>query len=593
MFDKVLIANRGEIAIRVIRTCRDLGIATVAVYSDADRSAKHVKMANEAVHIGPSESAASYLDVDKIIGAAIETGAQAIHPGYGFLSERADFARAVDDAGLVLIGPPPESMEQMGEKVAARKTAIAAEFPIVPGTTSELRSVDDVIEFGNNHGWPVAIKAAYGGGGRGLKVVQGPSGAADGLEGAQREGLSYFGSDICYVERYLDNAHHVEIQILADRYGNAVAIGERDCSTQRRNQKLIEESPAVVIDNNMRGAMYADATRLAVSVGYVGVGTIECLVQNDKYYFLEMNTRLQVEHCVTEEVHGIDLVEAQLRVASGDKLWFSQEDVVARGHSIECRINAEDPSTFMPTPGNITEYHAPSGPGIRVDAGFGSGDEINPFYDNLVAKLIVTGDNRDQARRRALRALREFEIGGLTTNIAAHQSILRSDDFARGRVTTRWVETVWTPPPAAPTTHDNHDADPGTPRHTGTPRHNPERRSVTVEVGNRRFDVTVWAPESGFGARPSKSQKNPKRRSRSRSAASSGPPGAVTAPMQGTVLGVKVENGQTVESGDALVVIEAMKMENTITSPADGVVSGLAVTVGDSVGAGHVVLVIE
>ena len=583
LFDKILIANRGEIAIRVMRTARELGIGTVAVYSDIDRDARHVRYADEAVHIGANPPAESYLNIERILTAAAETGADAIHPGYGFLSEKPEFVRAVTAAGIAFMGPPPEAMELMGEKVTARKTAIGAAFPVVPGTTEAITAASDVVEFGGEYGWPVAIKAAHGGGGRGLKVVQDPNDAQEALEAAQREGEAYFGSDVCYIERYLDKAHHVEVQLLADKMGNAVAIGERDCSTQRRHQKLIEESPAVVVDDDIRTRMYADAVNLAKAVNYESAGTIECLVQDGDFYFLEMNTRLQVEHCVSEEVYGIDLVAAQIRIAAGEELGFGQPDVAARGHSIELRINAEDAAAnFMPTPGKIDVYQAPGGPGVRVDAGFGEGDEISDAYDNLVAKLVVWAEDRELARERALRALDELEIEPVVTNIPAHRSILAHEDFASGLVTTKWVEESWTPPSAATAPTGDTDDEPLT------------EREMTVEVGGRRFEVKLWAPESQLApaagaAAPAKKAK----RRESAGAAAASQPGAVTSPMQGTVLKLLAETGQAVDEGDNLAVIEAMKMENNVKAAASGTVTDIKVAEGDSVGAGDVILIVE
>lgn len=588
MFNKILIANRGEIAIRVIRSCRELGILTVAVYSDFDRNARYVRLADEAVHIGPNAPAESYLNADRIVGAALETGAEAVHPGYGFLSEQADFARAVASAGMTLVGPPPEAMELMGEKVTARKTALATGFPVVPGTADPLRDADEIVAFGNEYGWPVAIKAAYGGGGRGLKVVHTPEDAPEALEAARREGESYFGSGLCYLERYLDKAHHVEVQVLADTYGNAVAIGERDCSAQRRHQKLIEESPAIVVDDDIRARMFEDAVRLSTSVGYVSAGTVECLVQEDEFYFLEMNTRLQVEHCVTEQVYGIDLVAAQIRIAAGEPLWFGQEDIVPRGHAIECRVNAEDAlQGFLPSPGRISRYVEPGGPGVRIDSGFCAGDEISQFYDNLVAKLIVWGEDREQARRRALRALGEFDIGGVVTNIPAHASIIGHQDFISGDVTTRWVEDVWEPPePEAESPPVGEEEDATEPL---------VERTATVEVGERRFDVKMWVPESHVlrpeVGGPSRARKRERRSGATSTAVGLG--GAVTAPMQGTVLKVLVTEGQTVSAGDPLLVVEAMKMENNICATADGTVTEIKVAAGDSVGAGDVILIVD
>ncbi|MCC7077695.1 MAG: carbamoyl phosphate synthase [Acidimicrobiia bacterium] len=581
MFEKILIANRGEIAIRVMRTCREMGIGTVAVYSDFDRHSRHVLYADEAYHLGGNAPAESYLNTDRIIAAARETGASALHPGYGFLAENSDFARAITAAGVVWIGPPPEAIDQMGDKVSSRKVAIAAGVDPVPGTTEECTSASEVVAFGTEHGWPVAIKAAYGGGGKGLRVAYDPEDAGEALEGAQREGEAYFGNGACYLERYLEHPHHVEIQVLADAHGNAVWIGERDCSAQRRHQKLVEETPSPVVDDGLRGRMGQAAVSLAKHVGYENAGTIECLVQDGEFWFLEMNTRLQVEHCVTEMTAGLDLVAAQIRIAAGEPLWFRQEDVERRGHAIEMRINAEDPVEFLPSPGLITGYREPGGFGVRVDGGYGEGFEVSQFYDNLVAKLIVWGEDRETARLRALRALGEFEVAGVLTNIPAQKLILDHADFAAGVVTTKWVE--------------NHldlsvlDTDAAAVEAaTSEPK---VERTLTVEVGARRFDVKVWMPESQVGTTAGAAPKKKKRATRQ--ATGGGDTGSVTAPMQGTVLKILVATGDKVTAGEAVVVLEAMKMENSISATGDGTVKEIKVAEGDTVGAGEVLLVIE
>ncbi|MCE7883748.1 MAG: acetyl-CoA carboxylase biotin carboxylase subunit [Actinobacteria bacterium ATB1] len=586
MFDKILIANRGEIAIRVMRTCREMGIATVAVYSDFDREARHVLYADEAMHLGGNTPAESYLNTDRIIAAARETGAQAIHPGYGFLAENSGFARAVREAGITWIGPPPEAIDQMGDKVSSRKVAIAAAVDPVPGTTEACMSSDEVIAFGTENGWPVAIKAAYGGGGKGLRVAHSEEEAAEALQGAQREGEAYFGNGECYLERYLERPHHVEVQILADAHGNAVWIGERDCSAQRRHQKLVEETPSPVVDDDLRTRMGDAAVRLAKHVGYQNAGTIECLVQDGEFWFLEMNTRLQVEHCVTEMTAGIDLVSAQIRIAAGEALWFDQDHLDRRGHAIEMRINAEDPVLFLPSPGFITRYREPGGFGVRVDSGYGEGFEVSQFYDNLVAKLIVWGENREEATARALRALGEFEITGIRTNIPAQKLILGHDDFAAGVVTTKWVE--------------NHLdlsslAEIDVPEAESVSGEEPEpriERTVTVEVGARRYEVKVFVPESQAGQAAAPAVRKKKKRGL-RDSAAGADSGSVTTPMQGTVLKILAEVGDQVTAGEAVVVLEAMKMENNINATRDGIVKEIRVAEGDTVGAGEILLVIE
>ena len=584
MFDRVLIANRGEIAVRVIRTCREMGIATVAVYSELDRDAMHVRLADEAYPLGGQTAAESYLNTDAIVDAIVRSGADAVHPGYGFFSENADFARAIAAQGVTFIGPPPEAVEVMGDKISSRRAAESAGVSGVPGQTEPVTDPKEVLSFGDSFGWPVAIKAAFGGGGRGMKVVAGPDEVVEAMESAQREAQAYFGRPEIYLEKYLDWPRHIEMQVLADSHGNALWLGERDCSCQRRHQKLIEESPAPDFPDEARRAMGEAAVTVAKACGYVNAGTVEFLYQGGDFFFLEMNTRLQVEHPVTELVTGLDLVEWQLRVASGEALGFSQDDVERRGHAIEVRINAEDPTNgrFTPSPGNIRTFHAPAGPGVRLDAGYESGDVVSQYYDNLVAKLIVWGSDREKARHRMLRALGETRVEGVSTTIPAHLAILEHDDFVNARHSTRWVEervdlsgltAASTAPPSPPEEED-------------VPR---VLREVTAEVDGRRYSVKLWVPEvagsqSGrTGGRPSKPRA---------SMAGTGS-GTVTVPMQGTIVKVLVAPGDAVEVGQTICVLEAMKMENSITAEKDGTIKEIRVAAGDSVGPGDVAAVIE
>ena len=590
---KVLIANRGEIAVRVIRTCRELGVATVAVYSDLDRDALHVRLADEAYSLGGQTAAESYLNTEAILDVIEKSGADAVHPGYGFFSENTDFARAITERGVTFIGPPPEAIEVMGDKISSRHAAERVGVSGVPGRSEVLQSPDEVTAFGDEFGWPVAIKAAYGGGGRGMKVVAGPDQAAEALESAKRESLSYFGRDECYVERYLAWPRHVEMQIIADTHGNTLWLGERDCSAQRRHQKLIEESPAPNFPDDVRRAMGEASVKVARACGYVNAGTVEFLYQDGEFFFLEMNTRLQVEHPVTELVTGLDLVEWQLRVASGEALGFTQDDVRRNGHAIEVRINAENPAggAFTPSPGTISRFLMPGGPGVRLDSGYASGDTVSQFYDNLVAKLVVWGHDREAARRRMLRAIDETVIDGVATTLPADVAILSHPDFVAGEHSTNWVEqsldltgmvSVGTEAPPAPATPDGEEAAPRV------------LRDVTAEVDGRRYQVKLWVPDlgdavvaSGGGASKAAGPKRPK------AAASGAGSGTVAVPMQGTIVKVLVVEGDTVEVGQTVCVLEAMKMENNVIAERAGMVKEVRVQAGESVGPGDVIAVIE
>jgi len=589
MFSKVLVANRGEIAVRVIRACRELGIGSVAVYSDLDRDALHVRLADEAFALGGQTAAESYLNTEAILDVIERSAAEAVHPGYGFFSENADFARGITGRGVAWVGPPPEAMEMMGDKISARRAAERAGVAGVPGRTEPCTSADEVIDFGEEFGWPIAVKAAYGGGGRGMKVVGDAASAADALESAQREALSYFGRDECYLERYLPWPRHVEMQIISDTHGNHVWIGERDCSAQRRHQKLVEESPAPGFTPELREAMGAASVKLADSCGYVNAGTVEFLFQDGEFWFLEMNTRLQVEHPVTELVSGIDLVAEQIQVAAGEPLSFTQDDVSLRGWAIEARINAEDPTggAFLPSPGRLTSLTIPHGFGVRWDGGYESGDEISQFYDNLVGKLIVWGADRDAARRRMLRALDELEVGGVATTAPAHVAILSHPDFAAGEHSTKWVEERLD-------LSDLRAAPDGPPATDGSDEK--IERAVDVEVNGKRYAVKMWVPASqvmdGSGGGGS-SRPRPRPVGTGSSGSASADPGQVTAPMQGTIVKLMVEVGQEVAAGDSVVVLEAMKMENNVMADKDGTVASIGVAVGETVSAGDVLITID
>jgi acetyl-CoA/propionyl-CoA carboxylase biotin carboxyl carrier protein len=588
VLNKILIANRGEIAVRVVRTCREMGIGTVAVYSNLDRDALHVRMADEAYSLGGETAAESYLNTQAILDAIEKSGADGVHPGYGFFSENTDFARAITDRGVTFIGPPPEAIEVMGDKISSRHAAERAGVAGVPGRSEPLTSPDEVVAFGEEHGWPVAIKAAFGGGGRGMKVVSGAAEAADAMESAAREAQAYFGRPEIYLERYLTWPRHVEMQVLGDQHGTTLWIGERDCSAQRRHQKLVEESPAPAFPDEVRQAMGAAAVKVSQACGYYNAGTVEFLYEDGQFYFLEMNTRLQVEHPVTEMTTGLDLVEWQIRIASGEPLTFGQEDIERRGHAIEVRINAEDPTggKFSPSPGTIHAFRQPAGPGVRLDAGYETGDTVSQHYDNLVAKLIVWAQDRESARRRMLRAIGETRITGVATTLPAHEVILSHPDFAAATHSTKWVEDSLDLSELGKAASGS--VVPAVPSEDDVPM---VQRDVTAEVDGRRFSVRLWVPDLGtvaVGGRPAARAK----RAASHAVAGTGS-GQVTVPMQGTIVKVLVSVGDVVEVGQAICLLEAMKMENAVAAEKDGVVKEVRVSAGDPVGAGDVVAVIE
>ncbi|MFG2228490.1 acetyl/propionyl/methylcrotonyl-CoA carboxylase subunit alpha [Streptomyces sp. NPDC048723] len=584
---KVLIANRGEIAVRVARACRDAGIASVAVYADPDRDALHVRAADEAFALGGDTPAASYLDISKVLQAAADSGADAIHPGYGFLSENADFAQAVIDAGLTWIGPPPQAIRDLGDKVAARHIAQRAGAPLVAGTPDPVSGADEVVEFAKEHGLPIAIKAAFGGGGRGLKVARTLEEVPELYDSAVREAVAAFGRGECFVERYLDKPRHVETQCLADSHGNVVVVSTRDCSLQRRHQKLVEEAPAPFLTEAQNAELYAASKAILKEAGYVGAGTVEFLVSADGLIsFLEVNTRLQVEHPVTEEVSGIDLVREMFRIADGEELGYG--DPVLRGHSIEFRINGEDPGRgFLPAPGTVTKFAAPSGPGVRLDAGVESGSVIGPAWDSLLAKLIVTGATREQALQRAARALAEFEIEGMATAIPFHRAVVADPAFAPTdgspfTVFTRWIETEFVneiPAFTAPAAEDTEDE--------------PGRETVVVEVGGKRLEVSL---PSSLGMTLARTAAAGGAKPKRRAAKKSGPAASgdtLASPMQGTIVKVAVEEGQQVNEGDLVVVLEAMKMEQPLNAHRSGTVVGLSAEVGASVTSGATICEIK
>jgi acetyl-CoA/propionyl-CoA carboxylase biotin carboxyl carrier protein len=584
VFSKVLVANRGEIAIRIFRTLRELGIGSVAVYSDADRNSAHVAYADEAYLVGGGAASESYLNQERILDAARRAGAEAIHPGYGFLAENATFARACLEAGVVWIGPPPEAIEAMGSKIEARERMRAAGVPIVPGVTQAVESADEVRRLGDELGWPIAIKASAGGGGRGLKVVRDAGEAERALESARREGEAYFSDAAVYVERYLEDPRHVEVQVLADAHGNVIHLGERDCTIQRRHQKLIEETPSPAVDDALRSHIGAIAIDAARAVGYQSAGTVEGLLSRDgEYFFLEMNTRIQVEHTITEMVTGLDLIREQVLVAAGEKLSLRQDDVQLTGHAIECRINAEDVGNgFLPAPGTITAYHEPAGPGVRIDSGVVAGSEISPLYDPMIAKLVVHGVDREHARRRMLRALDELVVEGVKTLIGFHKALLTHPCFIKGETCHGLVESELLAARAA-------ELENGRSVLPTETRAAAVREAVrAIEVDGRRFDVRVLRPEPPFA------ELARRRRERERARTSGGAGrDAIVSPMQGTVLAVEVAEGDEVQPGQVVCIVEAMKMENEVHAHRAGRITELSVAAGEPVKTGQVICVIS
>jgi acetyl-CoA/propionyl-CoA carboxylase biotin carboxyl carrier protein len=574
VFEKVLVANRGEIAVRIIRALREMGASSVAVYSDADRGALHTRLADEAYHVGPTPASESYLNVVRLIEVAKRSGAEAVHPGYGFLAESAPFARAVTEAGLVWVGPHPEAIETMGSKVESRRIMARAGVPITPGSEEPIESADSIFEFAAEHGYPVAVKASAGGGGKGLAVAHNKREAESAFERASREGEAYFGDGSVYLERYLPSPRHVEIQILRDRHGNAVHLGERDCSIQRRHQKLVEECPSPAIDPGMREEMGQAAVHAAEAVGYDNVGTVEFLVQDDEFFFLEMNTRVQVEHPVTEEVTGVDIVQTGIRIAAGESLPFSQEDVSWRGHAIEVRVNAEDPGRgFAPSPGVVIAYEEPGGPGVRVDSSLRGPGVVPEAYDPLFAKLIVRGADRGDALRRLRRALSEFRVEGISTTLPFHRALLEDEVFASGEYTTGFM--------AERLQGMEIEASPV----TGAAEAGKGSREVEVEVNGKLFRVRLYEETREKGV--------PLRRKGSVTQRATMGGGAVLAPMQGTIVKVLVEEGQEVEANEAVCVLEAMKMESEIRTQRAGKIKEVLVEAGNTVRSGEPLVVLE
>src|SRR5256885_7265663 len=579
-FDSVLVANRGEIAIRICRTLRELGLGSVAVYSEADRGALHVSYADEAYLIGPPPAAESYLKIETIVDTAQRAGAGAVHPGYGFLAENAAFARAVEAAGLTWIGPPPDAIELMGSKTRARQAMLAAGVPIIPGTTDPVGSVEELLALGEELGFPLLIKAAAGGGGKGMEIVESPAGAERAFETARRQGLSYFANPDVYVEKLVVDPRHVEVQVLADSHGNVIHLGERDCTIQRRHQKLVEETPSPAVDRELRVRIGEIGVNAARAAGYRSAGTIEgLLTRAGEYFFMEMNTRIQVEHTVTEEVTGVDLVREQIRIALRERLSLAQADVELRGHAIECRINAEDVAKgFLPSPGLVTVYREPSGPGVRVDSGVAAGNEVSGVYDPMIAKLIVYGVDREHARRRMLRALDEFVIEGPKTLLGFHKALLEHECFVRGETCQGIVESAELATRGA-------ELDGSGPVGSPLPGRAVERVR-TVEVEGRRFEVRVHEREQPW-------RELARRRAERARAGTAGGTDTIVSPMQGTVLSVAVAEGDSVESGQLICIVEAMKMENEVHAHRRGTVSQLSVAAGRPITTGQVICVVS
>ncbi|HUG32448.1 MAG TPA: acetyl-CoA carboxylase biotin carboxylase subunit [Acidimicrobiia bacterium] len=573
----LLVANRGEIAVRVIRTAREMGIRTIAVFSELDRDALHVDLADEAWNAGAAPASESYLNQESILRIAHESGAEAIHPGYGFLSENATFARAVEEAGIIWVGPSGDAIEAMGDKITSRRNAESYGVPTVPGITDPVTTIEEVYLIAEEFGYPVAIKAAHGGGGKGLRVVRSDKEVADAFDGARREADAYFGNSEVYVEKYLEKSRHIEAQVLFDTHGNGLFLGERDCSVQRRHQKLIEETPAPGLTSKQRKTLARAAIDAGKSCDYVNAGTVEFLMdRNGDFYFLEMNTRLQVEHTVTEMVTGLDLVAWQLRIARGERLEI--KDAEPRGHAIEFRINAEDPfNGYLPTPGQVVEWEEPAGPGVRVDSWIRPGTSVSQYYDNLMAKLVVWGPDRESAINRGRRALEEFTVRGVSTTIPAHLAVLAHEDFITGKHHTKWMEDVLSlessEPTVAPTLPEEEEL---------------TKRDITVEIGGRRFRVTYWAPEPTAAGQM---RRRPPRLAAS--GKSDVADGVIAAPMQGTIVKVHVKAGDTVGAGDPICVLEAMKMENEVTAPAAGDIVDLRVEPGDTVASGQVIAIVR
>ena len=588
MFEKILIANRGEIAIRVARACKEMGITSVAVYSEADRDAPHVKACDEAFLIGPAIPSESYLSIEKIIQACKDSGAEAVHPGYGFLAENSDFARALDEAGINFIGPPASAIDAMGSKTMAREVMEKAGVPIVPGATEPAKDLDEARAQAEQAGYPVACKAVGGGGGKGFRVAMTPDELQEAFEGSAREGEKFFSDDRVYVERYLENPRHVEVQVLADKHGNVIHLAERDCSIQRRHQKLIEEAPGPHVDEEMRDRIGKIATDAARAVGYFSAGTVEGMQVGTEYFFLEMNTRVQVEHCVTEMITGVDIVREQIKIAAGQELSLTQEDVEIDGWAIECRINAEKADkNFSPAPGPIDVYDEPSGPGIRVDSGVKAGSEVTPMYDPMVAKLIVWDNDRAAATKRMLRALDEYTIEPLSTLIPFHKAILQTEQWERGETCKdltedkKWLKTTKPEDTEIPAPAEDEAEK--------------VARDYLVEVSGKRFDVKVIGEASGFaaaGPAPAAGGAKPKREKRAGGSGGGGGP-VLASPLQGSIFKLEVAEGAEVKEGDLICIIEAMKMENEITAHKDGKVSKVSISVGDAVASGDPLVTIE